>query len=217
MFNIFQRCLLKTVSSCYSSETCKICHKSNKSPTSHVLLTVITLKDITLFLFMQHKLYSDPSVLQGYRQWISCSVRGAARDPTMHTLTYDFTRHEEEIKHRCNNQPLHNPLVFHLLPLLGAVLARVHVQPWAAHAGGGLQQGVVVVAHHQGVDGHPIGRSSGRVIGHLAGDHHFEFVELGRIVLHQVVGEVEGSCVAQVPVALLPPEGGAYLTEEVPS
>lgn len=141
----------------------------------------------------------------------------AARDPTMHMLTYDFTRHKKEVKHRCNNQPLHNPLVFDLLPLLGAVFTWVHVQAWAVHGGGGLQQGVVIVAHHQGVDGHPIRRSSGRVIWHLPRDHHFEFVELRRIVLHQVIGEVEGSRVAEVPVVLLPPEGGAYLAEEVPS
>lgn len=134
----------------------------------------------------------------------------------MQMLTYDFTRHKQEVKHCCNNKPLHNPLVFDLLLLLGAVLTRVHVHAWAAHARGRLQQGVVIVAHQQGVDGHPIGRSSGRVIGHLPRDHHLEFVELGRVVLHQLVREVEGSRVAEVPVALLPPEGGAYLTEEVP-
>lgn len=132
----------------------------------------------------------------------------------MHMLTYDFTRHKKNIKHRCNSKPLHNPLVFDLLPLLGAVFTRVHVQ---ARDGGGLQQGVVIVSHHQRVDGHPVGRSSGRVIGHLPGHHHFELVELGPIVVHQLVGEFEGSRVAEVPVALLPPEGGAHLAEEVPS
>lgn len=166
---------------------------------------------------MQHKLYLRLTVLQGSNNtfYVVC-VQQAARDPTMRMLTYDFPRHKKEVKHRCNNKPPHYPLVFDLLPLLGAVLTRVHVQAWAAHGRGGLQQGVVIVAHHQGVDGHPIGRSSGRVIGHLPGYHHLELVELGRIVLHQLVGEVEGGRVAEVPVALLPPEGGAYLAEEVP-
>lgn len=159
--------------------------------------------------------------LRTYLKTFLCNTR-SCKDPTthftqsVHVLTDDFTRHKEEIKHRCNHQPLHNPPVFDLLPLLGAVLTRVHVQAGAAHARGRLQQGVVIVTHHQGVDGHPVGRSPGRVVGHLPGDHHLELVELGRIVLHQVVGEVEGSRVAEVPVALLPPEGGAYLAEEVP-
>lgn len=131
-------------------------------------------------------------------------------------LTYDFPHHKKEVKHSCNKKPLHDPLVFDLLPLLGAVITRVHVQAWGVHARGGLQQGVVIVAHHQCVDGHPIGRSPGRVIGHLPGDHHFELVEFGSVILHQLVREFEGSCVAEVPVALLLPKGGAYLTEEVP-
>lgn len=127
--------------------------------------------------------------------------------------TYNFTRHKQKIQQGCNDQPLHHPPVFDFLPLLGAAVTRVHVQAGAAQAGRGIQQGVIIIRHHQCVHRHSVGRSSGRVVGHLSGDHHLQLVELGGLVVPQLLGEVEGRRVAQVPVAAVPPEGGPHLAE----
>lgn len=116
------------------------------------------------------------------------------------TLTDNFSRHEKQIEPSCDHKPLHHFFVFELLPLLGAASARLRVRARAAAQAGRLDEGIIIIGHHQRAHGHPVGRRPGGIPRRLPGHNHLQLVESGQLVLHQVAGEVDGSRVIEVQV-----------------